>query len=67
MADEELESFARLNVASEKVVLGLTFPAEASSLTTHKSFFLENLPIKISSEVILENFPLKGVFAGPRC
>ena len=49
MANEELESFARLNVASEQVNLYfLLWPVPLQSIQV---FSLENLPIQISTEV----------------
>ena len=49
MADEELESFARLNVASEQV--NLYFLLGPVPLQSIQVFSLENLPIQISTEV----------------
>ena len=49
MADEELESFARLNVASEQV--NLYFLLGLVPLQSIQVFSLENLPIQISTEV----------------
>ena len=67
MADEELDSFARLNVASEQV--NLYFLPRPVPLQSTQVFFLENLPIQISSEVSqspnLENLPIKRCFRWP--
>ena len=49
MADEELDSFARLNVASEQV--NFYFLLRPVPLQSIQVFSLENLPIQISTEV----------------
>ena len=61
MADEELESFARLNVASEQVVLHfLLRPVPLQSIqVSYSKIFRSRFPQKsLNLKVILENLPI---------